>query len=751
MEEYSETKSVNKKNESSILETASLMKESVFLSPTFVPTVANVIPGEVEIARPYEQSIRREAYPQNQTENFMSIPIHASPKHNGISCSNFDTMNRFQSSIFEKNNVNNINKCKDITIDNDCTIPETLTKNAVGQLLASESTNDSKYVKDMVKKSPDSLLVNSDENNYSENSNSNSNFDHEVIIPKKKKIKVINEEVLDVSKLYKHKSLNPILNNNVLTSVSVDMLLPIATINNNTYGANNIQELNSNDNSLIHLGISDTDVRQVDVVEHVNVLYVDNEGDIFNEINLMDEITNASNLIGNDFSKVDRLDNVIVGDSLNLITEGDITENLHDFPVITGVAKTDVIINNENHIQISANIACNKPNDDLITSEANCVSENLSVIEVCSKVPSSESLDLESSMNVVSPKLKSKRYLIDKNDLCNTDNTENVFVTEQAYKNKCLPRTSSSENNEKEIDKSKTGSRKSKLSIQGVEKPGGEIENRNLPYNIQKLKTYGNKRVNEPNSKHGIKNQKQSPNELPDSNQFTVKNRETMKTYTRNKTIPKIISDFTDHVQLNKDVNKSYQCESPSINLDVVRKSDDFCLCKDFGQLKYYDYDGSYEHIHFWKHRDVTSDRDLVFSMYNVDTVYNYDDIETSLESITESSDDWADKICWNEIYGDVNCNRNTTIYGKKCSNENQGNVAIPSEPMQMTSKNDNIEANVINCKLESQAIDVSNVDQLCVDSSEPTGDNIEKIKEIKEISDTICKTYLKNTVSIEC
>lgn len=137
VEEYSETKSVNKKNESSILETASLMKESVFLSPTFVPTVANVIPGEVEIARPYDQSIRREAYPQNQTENFMSIPIHASPKHNGISCSNFDTMNRFQSSIFEKNNVNNINKCKDITIDNDCTIPETLTKNAVGQLLAS--------------------------------------------------------------------------------------------------------------------------------------------------------------------------------------------------------------------------------------------------------------------------------------------------------------------------------------------------------------------------------------------------------------------------------------------------------------------------------------------------------------------------------------------------------------------------------------------------------------------------------------
>ncbi|XP_059059442.1 uncharacterized protein LOC131852733 [Achroia grisella] len=44
-------KNINNPKETSILETAKLMKKSVFLSPSFQPTITNSIPGEMEIAK----------------------------------------------------------------------------------------------------------------------------------------------------------------------------------------------------------------------------------------------------------------------------------------------------------------------------------------------------------------------------------------------------------------------------------------------------------------------------------------------------------------------------------------------------------------------------------------------------------------------------------------------------------------------------------------------------------------------------
>ncbi|KAI8427676.1 hypothetical protein MSG28_002140 [Choristoneura fumiferana] len=46
-------------------------------------------------------------------------------------------------------------------------------------------------------------------------------------------------------------------------------------------------------------------------------------------------------------------------------------------------------------------------------------------------------------------------------------------------------------------------------------------------------------------------------------------------------------------------------------------KDTEFCLCEDFGRFIYYDEETMYEHIHFWNREHVDCTPDLVFSIYN--------------------------------------------------------------------------------------------------------------------------------------
>lgn len=85
-------------------------------------------------------------------------------------------------------------------------------------------------------------------------------------------------------------------------------------------------------------------------------------------------------------------------------------------------------------------------------------------------------------------------------------------------------------------------------------------------------------------------------------------------------------------------------------------KETDFCLCEDFGRLKYYDKESLYEHIHFWNIKQANCTPDLVFSIYNENIrieINNDDDTKKLQEcsSITmESFCELDHEICWNQI-----------------------------------------------------------------------------------------------------
>ncbi|XP_075992128.1 uncharacterized protein LOC142987323 [Anticarsia gemmatalis] len=156
---------------------------------------------------------------------------------------------------------------------------------------------------------------------------------------------------------------------------------------------------------------------------------------------------------------------------------------------------------------------------------------------------------------------------------------------------------------------SKTNLIKSKLCIQGVEKPGG-----NRP-------------------KIGLHDKTE------------------LKTYTREKKQePKLVSNVTDAA-----ASESVACNTVSLSdidinsadVSISQRTQDFCLCYDFGRLDPSEYDNSYEHIHFMV-RETHSSLETIFSIYNDDVIYIdrsvSDEVDVS-EPIEQKAD--TSNICW--------------------------------------------------------------------------------------------------------
>lgn len=150
---------------------------------------------------------------------------------------------------------------------------------------------------------------------------------------------------------------------------------------------------------------------------------------------------------------------------------------------------------------------------------------------------------------------------------------------------------------------------RSKMHIQGVEKPGGSVSvDDNINMNKISIKTY--KKSNKP---------KQTP-------AFTTKRI--------------LIQDI-----VNNDLSSTVE----SSKYDQERISVDFCLCKDFGSLTCYDDERLYEHIHFLDHKKVNCDSQFLFSIYNEEEIAknekNYDE-----EIEQESRPTSTFSICWNNL-----------------------------------------------------------------------------------------------------
>lgn len=149
---------------------------------------------------------------------------------------------------------------------------------------------------------------------------------------------------------------------------------------------------------------------------------------------------------------------------------------------------------------------------------------------------------------------------------------------------------------------------RSKMHIQGVEKPGGsESNDANINMNKVRIKTY--KKCDKP---------KQRP-------EFTTK---------RIVTQDKVNNDLSSIVESSK-----YSQERISV---------DFCLCKDFGSLTCYGDERLYEHIHFLDHKKINCDSQFLFSIYNEEEIANENNIYLDIEQESPPTD--AFSICWNNL-----------------------------------------------------------------------------------------------------
>ncbi|XP_052756847.1 uncharacterized protein LOC113516756 isoform X2 [Galleria mellonella] len=156
----------------------------------------------------------------------------------------------------------------------------------------------------------------------------------------------------------------------------------------------------------------------------------------------------------------------------------------------------------------------------------------------------------------------------------------------------------------------KSGMIKSKLCIQGVEKPGGNEQDIKSLQNPRSLKSYSKKR--------------------------------------RQKRLHKdLLSDCNNIIGENtKDTAENIDCDNDLKINNVSNLIQEFCLCADFGRLAYYDCVNLYEHIHFWNHPTVNCSTDTVLSIYSEDS--NLVDRDLVSENLNDDSFDIVEDTCWN-------------------------------------------------------------------------------------------------------
>lgn len=141
---------------------------------------------------------------------------------------------------------------------------------------------------------------------------------------------------------------------------------------------------------------------------------------------------------------------------------------------------------------------------------------------------------------------------------------------------------------------------KSKLLIQGVEKPGG------YPLN-NVLKTY--RRTN------------------------------------KHKRLPEIyhINTKTEHTNV---LVEYVQTDLDDINMSGGNK---FCICSDYGRLANYDGDDVYEHLHFHNQSNVICTLETLLSMYEDTLLLDRTEMEHT-EMVDDVVDPKAHNICWSSI-----------------------------------------------------------------------------------------------------
>ncbi|KAJ0181740.1 hypothetical protein K1T71_002462 [Dendrolimus kikuchii] len=602
----------------SILETANLMKESVFLSPTFISTDSNVISGEVEIAKIEADHKEFSASSTLQlSENSIAI-LENNKKITSLNlnCTSKDVeMNnvvmgyQYQRDLVQNGTISGMN--------------DNLTGDHIQKCFQSTpifSSNEVLNVKALdIQPDPiqaDEHFISSDSSDYT-----NSNLvkiNALTAIPQKtepkKKVKILSEESVDSVKLKTLFSQSK----NMLTPVSFNTFITKA--NDFSYSELEIKDritnislknLNSSDlNDLNVLANKQGPSEEYDFSNNNAKLLIDNEFEnqlqsgtsnksepcVLNKepnnshSNLaIDKTIESSNIcnkkIPNDNQKNDN-DSMISNniDLYSKATDKQINENLfHEF-------STDCNSFNKNEVKDSSDVD--------IDNKISIINED----EITSKDCSSATINTLQNTDIFTNKVNDSN----KNNPADKVTEIATYLT-SFYKFNNKKSKKMKNNNLRESD--------TKLSIQGVEKPGG-------PGRVSKKK-------------------------------LQFKN---IKTYQRHCKTNKSVSSImlqNNELKLNKlEFPKNVEEKITMKSSPVICKSRYFCKCSDFGQLTFYDCDEVYEHIHFMNTINVECNLDMLFSIYDDYSIY------PNLHNVTEENNE------------EINSNDNIVLDFNICLND---------------------------------------------------------------------------------
>nr|XP_049708028.1 uncharacterized protein LOC110379419 isoform X2 [Helicoverpa armigera] len=659
-----------KPSDTSILETASLMMKSVFLSPTFIPTVANVTAGEVELLS--NNNIEETFMATDSVEPQAPILIpEVNNKGAGFPDSSDILEQCYTAGLDQYNTTLNgehisVSKTDEGYLDkhvdgNKIQEDNTMTLNEIPSDMGNSIDNvDGVYNEDLLKDLCNKELIATGRNSPYISSN---DVDMRNPAPKPApKINIVSEETIALSELRKLKS-TQFSNKNTLTPVTINSI--VYTKMNNAYRENlNNKQLNNYEIS--HSKKLGSEEKGIDTEKEVIGIggnsppqkeSCDKVSKISNEI-IVTEVLPDCQMNGHDSYAEDN-----TPANLKLVNDLDING---DALVIDRNSKTTEICNGRIDDEVASNkkeilpgIECRCDNnnegksdkqEETVIEKTKTDSVNLNTEMKSNRKESSnlkQSFDEDCSVKNKSTQIKENKLasmLIETKNLSDSNADKKIDKVKEiaAYLRKFShiytdkKKTKMALKNDvmrKEAINSNINMTESKLCIQGVEKPGGTNFDSERTSDCKVMKTYTRRNLVKTTKPHTSIIRKTETIIVDDAQEYTLH----------------------------------------AVNILTPNQTQQFCLCFDFGHLSYYDNDNLYEHIHFWRHNTANCDMDVIFSIYN-------DEIEVKNETLVDTEE----KTDENDETYNVCCN----IYSKEYSNhlDNCDNDAVPSlEPEHIT------------------------------------------------------------------
>ncbi|XP_022820712.1 uncharacterized protein LOC111352440 isoform X2 [Spodoptera litura] len=493
-------------SDTSILETATLMKKSVFLSPTFIPTIANGIPEEVKIASKSFVPETVSATNLVGTEPVSSIEV-LNVSNNTTEClsgNNTDlhydiSFNGVPTSLI--GNEMEIEENMNVVLDDHLA---EIANSCINSLVDNQSFEINSDIE---------LTVNSTDSDPNLLSYNHSN--KEIPISNTSKINIISEETIPLSKLKELKSLKlcdvknltPITvqsvieakTNHEISKSEEQINISILTVplqNKNTKSSSDLEE--NLESTLTETTINKITENTPVVIEETNKPTNNKSG--------TNESCNKKKIHSN---KNNNKSNIVKDDCnvSDIIKSDNVSDGPSKFETITKMVTTE-IDKNENNFQncngkphekedsnlarsVKPNIVKNKESNDVETNitaqtvieqkhgkEPQVMSKSKSTNKKDRKQSDTEPNDEKSEPLELASILNATKKLADNNAEIKVEKVKEIAAYLKKFshiytdKNKSKKAFLNVPNNKKTIN-SKTNTTESKLCIQGVEKPGG--------------------------------------------------------------------------------------------------------------------------------------------------------------------------------------------------------------------------------------------------------------------------------------